>query len=145
MTEHKIERHLVEVVIYPDHAARVESPEFTANRARLVADGHGHCFVCQSTEHLECHHYGCEYSLWNDCDADKLKAFLEKLDIYGYGRLLQHQPIASVDDIRNLVMLCHCHHVAPGTGIHETTLPIWELQALCKAGCDPVPKEGGTS
>lgn len=60
---HIITRHLTEVVITPEHADRTESVEFRHSKARLKADGHFKCYVCGSTEHLQVHHFGCEWSL----------------------------------------------------------------------------------
>lgn len=142
--QHTITRHLTEVVITPEHVQRTESEEFRRNKQRLIEDGHHRCFICGTTEHIQIHHFGCEWSLWPDCDPDKLKAFCEMFDPFGYGRLLRHKPITSPDDLRNLLPLCEAHHVAKGTGVHELTMPIWLIQGLAKAGADPVPQEKGT-
>lgn len=139
MQEHKIERTITEVVYVPAHAKRIESKEFKVAKRRLKSDGHYKCFVGADCEgELEVHHFGCEYSLWNDCDPEKLKEYLELWDIYGYSKLLKHMPITSVDDIRNLMVLCRKHHIEKDTGIHMSTLPVWNIQKLCLAGKDPV-------
>jgi hypothetical protein len=141
VSEHKVQRTITEVVIYPEHAQRTESEEFRKNRERLKEDGHFHCYVCKTVEDLEAHHFGCEWALWDDCDPTKLKEFCEEHDIYGYGKLLKNKPIDSPDDIRNLMMICKKHHTAVETGIHETTFPVWVSQATAKAGIEPVPEK----
>lgn len=141
INEHKTIRHLTEEVITPEHVKRTESEEFRKNKERLKDDGHFKCYICGSTENLQVHHFGCEWSLENDCDFEKLKAFLEEWDPYGYGKLLKNKPITSVDDIRNLLVLCEYHHIHPIDGIHETTFPVWIIQKLAKQGTEPVPEE----
>jgi hypothetical protein len=141
VSSHKIQRTITEVVIYPEHAKRAESEEFRASKERLKSDGHYHCYICGCLDNLEAHHYGCEWALEADCDFDKLKAFCEEFDSYGYGRLLKNKPITSADDIRNMLVLCERHHRAPEDGIHESTFPIWIMQKIAKRGTEPVPEE----
>lgn len=138
---HKQEKTIKEVIIYPDHVERKESEEFRKCKVRLKEDCHFKCWVCGSEEQLEVHHFGCEWALEADVDFDKLKAFLEEFDPYGYGKLLKNKPITSVDDIRNMLVLCERHHRRSEDGIHETTFPIWIIQKLAKQGVEPVPKE----
>jgi hypothetical protein len=138
---HKEERTIKEVVIYPDHVKRKESEEFKKSKERLKEDGHFKCWVCGDTEHLEVHHFGCEWALEEDVDFDKLKELLEEFDPYGYGKLLKNKPLTSVDDIRNMLVLCEKHHRHPEEGIHETTFPIWIIQRLTKQGIEPIPEE----
>lgn len=138
---HKQEKVIKEVVIYPDHVERKESEEFRKSKERLKEDGHHKCWVCESTEQLEVHHFGCEWALANDCDYEKLKVFCEEFDPYGYGKLLKNKPMESPDDIRNMLVLCEKHHRHPEDGIHESTFPIWVIQKLAKAGIEPVPEE----
>lgn len=87
----------------------------------------------------------------NVVDFEKLKEFCEEWDIYGYGRLLRKQPITTVDDIRNQMVLCRDHHVSVdhadgggGTGIHDLTFPSWLIQKLAKDGANPIPQKGET-
>lgn len=149
--EHVIKRTLKEVVIVPDHVNRTESAEFRKTKQRLKEDGHYKCWVCGSTKNLQVHHVGLEWGLDHIGDFDKLKEFLETFDVYGYGRLLKNQPIKSVDDVRNMMVLCQEHHTGvdhenggSGTGIHEITFPIWLIQKLAKEGVDAVPQAGET-
>lgn len=148
MTEaHETIRLLTEVVITPAHVDRTESTEFRHSKYRLHADGHFKCWVCGVTEGLQVHHFGCEWSLQNICDFEKLKAFCEEWDPYGYGKLLRNIPITSTDDVRNMLVLCLQHHIGgtkdgAANGIHEITFPAWIVQKLAKPGEDPVPQDG---
>ena len=126
-----------------------ESPEFRKAKERLKADGHFVCWVCGTTEGLQLHHYGAEWSLAAVTKFDALKEYCETFDAYGYGRLLRNQPITTVDDIRNMMWLCQSHHTGvdhadggSGTGIHEITFPAWVAQKLCDA--DVIPQAGET-
>lgn len=139
--EHKSKRRITEVVIYPEHEPREESRLFRKNKERLIEDGHFECWVCGSTENLQVHHYGCEWSLENVCDFKKLKEFLEEWDPYGYSKTLKKKPIECVDDIRNMMVLCREHHIEVVNGIHQTTFPIWIIQKLAKKGEEPVPDD----
>ena len=149
--EHVIQRSLKEVVITPSHVRRTESEAFRRNKQRLREDGHYCCWVCSTTRNLQVHHFGIEWSLANIADWDRVKAFCEQWDPYGYGRLLHNQAITSPDDIRNLLVLCETHHIGvdsvaggSGTGIHELTFPIWVVQKLSQPGKVPVPQKGQT-
>src|SRR5579875_3061209 len=149
--EHVTTRTLREVVITPDHVRRTESAEFRETKKRLKADGHYQCWVCGTTENLQVHHFGIEWSLANIADWDKVKAFVEEWDPYGYGRLLRNKPMCSADDIRNMLVLCQAHHTGvdhetggSGTGIHEMSFPIWLVQKLARLGANVVPQSGET-
>ena len=137
---HEIKRSLTEVVIDPSHAERTESAEFRRSKKRLKEDGHYHCYICGTTEEIQVHHLA-EYCFATVVDFEKLKAFCEEFDPYGYGKLLKNKPIASIDEVRNCLCLCRSHHIEKGTGVHETTLPIWLIQKLAKTGEDPVPNK----
>lgn len=135
--EHVMTKTITETYIDPDHAERSESSEFRKSKQRLKEDGHYRCYVCGTTEMLQVHHRASEWMFANIVDYDKLKAFCEEWDVYGYGKLLQHRPITSVDDIRNQLVLCRKHHIEKGTGIHEMTFPVFLMQKLAKV--DPIP------
>lgn len=146
---HEQKRTLTEIVITPEHTERTESAEFRHTKERLKTDGHFQCWVCGSTENLQVHHFGAEWSLEGVTDFAKLKEFCEEWDPYGYGRLLRNQPITSADDVRNMLVLCQSHHTGvdhadgnSGTGIHSLSFPVWVIQKLAKDGCDPVPQQG---
>ena len=138
---HETKRSLREDIIVPGHERRTESLEFRASKERLKADGHHRCYVCGSTENIQIHHYGCEWSLAADCDFDTLKAFLLKWDAYGYSNLLLHRPLTSVDDVRNMMALCAEHHIMADTGIHEVSFPVWVIQLIETKRGIAIPEE----
>lgn len=141
---HAMRRNLTEVVITPAHVKRKESKEFRTAKKRLKQDGHYLCWVCGSTNQLQVHHYGGEWSLEADIDMDKLKQFLLDFDVYGYSRLMRNLPLTTVDDVRNMMVLCQEHHTG-GTGdgiangIHNITFPVWISQKIAKDDHFPVP------
>ena len=138
VTAHKQQRTITEVVIYPEHAQRTESPEFRRSVQRLKDDGHYRCYICGSAEKVQVHHFGAEWALSDDVDFDKLKEFCETHDIYGYGKLLKNKPFTSVDDVRNMMAICEHHHIEKETGIHETTFPVWISQKIAKTGIETI-------
>lgn len=132
----KVARHIEkktieEYAIVPKHAVRKESRKFERNRKILIKK-FKRCFICGSRQNLQAHHYGCEWSMWNDCDRKKLKKFLKTFDVYGYSRRTMLRKIKSPDDIRNLVLLCEEHHIEKKHGIHEMTFPLWIMQKIAK-------------
>lgn len=147
-----VEIHTIKVInINPDHGEREESPEFKAAKERLKGDGHYKCWICGTTENLQVHHRGAEFKYRTITDFDKLKEYLEENDTYGYGRLLKHKPITSVDDIRNQKVLCQAHHTGidhedggGAIGVHFMPEGEWLMQKLCLPGCNPVPQKGET-
>lgn len=149
VAEH-VERHtLHEIVITPDHSKRTESPEFRAAKERLLSDGHYECWVCGIKEHLQLHHHGAEWSMESIVDFDKLKAYCEEFDPYGYGKLMRNLPMTTVDDPRNLLWLCQPHHTGvdhtdggSGTGIHELSYPVFLIQKIGRV--EAVPQAGET-
>lgn len=143
--EHKTVRTLIEVTITPEHKERVESALFRESKKRLEKDGYYRCYICDSEEKLQVHHYGGAWAMANALDFDKLKAFLEEWDVYGYGERLKDTPFLDVDDIRNCMVLCQEHHIggtADGSanGIHNITFPAWISQKVVKEGQVIVPK-----
>jgi hypothetical protein len=130
-----------ESVIVPEHVDRKESPLFKSNKTKLRNDGHYKCWVCENTENLEVHHYLCEWSMENACDLDKLKEVAELFDVYGYAKKYSSKPITSVDDIRNLMVLCSYHHKETYTGVHNLTFSTWILQKIGKSGAEIVVDE----
>lgn len=152
---HPITRTIKDFVIDPDHCKREESETFKAAKKRLREDGHYRCYVCGTEENLQCHHFAAEYMFNNVIDFKLLKEFCEEWDIYGYGKILKHKPIDSVDDIRNQMVLCQAHHqninnkdggkgTGGGTGIHNLTFNSWIAQKIALKGANPIPQEGET-
>jgi hypothetical protein len=138
IAEHIEKNTFTESIVDPNHEERTVTKEFRQAREMIKKDGHFLCYICGTTEHLEEHHYGCEKSEANDCDFDKLKAYLLEHDIYGYSRAMIDIPLVTEDDVRNQMMLCKLHHTGKGTGIHGMTHGYWIMQKLCKDGQNPV-------
>lgn len=146
---HEESRKIFESVVTPEHETRTASAEFMKSKEKLKEDGHYQCWVCGSTKNLQVHHYAAEWSLADCVDFNKLKAFCEEWDPYGYGKLLKDTPINSVDDIRNLLVLCQAHHTGvnhenenSGTGIHSLSFSAFIIQKIAKDGDNPIPQEG---
>lgn len=138
-SKHIVKKMISEIMYYPEHDKRHETEEYRKSREELVSK-YG-CYVCGTKEDLEAHHYGCEYSEWNACSADKLKDFLMTFDVYGYSATLKDKPIESVDDIRNLMVLCSRHHRHKRHGIHAMTFPFWIMQYVKKDSFHLIPKK----
>lgn len=143
---HVIKKHIqkrtfTEEVIYPEHEPRADSKGFAEAKNQLYKDGHYKCWICGTTENLECHHYGCEFALEENCDMNSLKEYLITNDIYGYSQQLKEKPIENCNDVRNMMILCTKHHRLPYFGIHNTTYSSWIMQKLCKQGDNPLVDE----
>jgi len=149
ISTHVVKRTISEVVITPDHGDTRDTAEMRKSKKRLREDGHYKCLVCGGTDDLQVHHHGCEYSLEGICDFELLKEYCETHDIYGYGKLMKNIPITSIDDIRNCMVLDQKHHTGvdhatggTGTGIHQMTGPIFNIQMIAKKGYMPIPQDG---
>jgi hypothetical protein len=106
---------------------------------KLKEDGFYFCAACGCKENLQVHHMQ-EFCFENITDFEKLKDFLMRWDTYGYSEKMKDEPITSVDDIRNLIVLCQPHHTGKGTGIHYLPLPLIAAQHNCKV--NPIPQAG---
>lgn len=104
--------------------ARVESMLYKSNKQKLKAEQRS-CYICNSTEDLEVHHFICPYVKRQEVNFEKMKEVSEHIDLYGYAKEMQSIPITSVDDIRNLVLLCQGHHKRRDNGIHNIPLADW--------------------
>lgn len=122
---HEQDERFTERDLIADHAERSESEEFRHNKALLLAT-HPHCWVnsddCDTGGPIEAHHC-VEWSQAPKVDFVRLKATLLCFDPYGYSLRLAAQPIMSIDDIRNLVLLCASHHRGKDRGAHMLTWP----------------------
>ena len=143
---HTITRHLIETINDPSHVKRQDTPEFRAAKKRLKQDGHYHCYICGTTQHLEAHHYGMEKMLESVTDFEALQAFLLEWDVYGYSHLLRNKPLTSLDDLRNILILCREHHCSSdrdgaANGVHNISFPAWISQKLVKRGEETIPQD----
>jgi len=145
VSAHVATRTFTEVMNIPEHGERKgESPLFHSNVARLKLDGHYLCRVCQTNEDLQVHHACCEWSMMNSADYAKLKQECFVFDPYGYSHSAEFrsEPMTSVDDIRNMEVLCRTHHECKFFGKHNTTHPAWVSQIVCANGVVAlVPKD----
>ena len=121
-------------VEYPEHVQRTESAEFAANKRMLVQKLDTPCFSCGSKADREVHHFVTEWALADSADWDKVFRLVHHFDIYGFAAQLGDKPIASPDDIRNLVVLCQKCHRGRGFGIHLVPFPDWIGQVMAKDG-----------
>lgn len=121
-------------VEYPEHAQRTESAEFAANKRTLVTKLDTPCFSCGGKDHREVHHMVIEWAEWANADPAKVLQKCHQIDIYGYAAQLGDKPIASPDDIRNLVVICAKCHRGAGTGIHLVPFPNWISQVVARDG-----------
>lgn len=133
--EHEQTIHVVATVELPPHEARTESSLFKKNK-RLLVEEHGFgCAApaCGSHDKLEVHHIA-EWCGATWYDFDLLKEFLHYIDPYGFSKAYARKPLESVDDIRNLIVLCaRCHRERP-FAIHKVPFPQFVMQAVVKSG-----------
>ena len=140
--EHVETKTITETIITPAHDKR-DASAFRRSVKKLKDDKHYTCFVCGAQERLQVHHIA-EFSLANTVNYDKLKKFLQCFDPYGYSK--SDEPITSIDDVRNLLVLCQEHHnnvnkMGTGTGIHNLTASSWISECVCNNNENPVPQE----
>lgn len=111
-------RHLVDIIHYDDHPARIESAEFIAIR-KAFHDAGAKCFIdngyCEG--HIEIHHGEIEYSTSTEIDWE---------------RVMKDLGFDHVDDVKQMMPCCHKHHMGTGTGKHMITDPAWKLQKYLK-------------
>ena len=137
--EHIQSKTIHEIWVTPEHPQR-NTTAFRKSVNQLKADGHFKC-LCGATENLEVHHIS-EFCFEEDTDFVMLEKILMHFDPYGYSKAMIGQPITSVDDIRNLIVLCKPHHTGKGTGVHEMDFPLWIRQFVSLNGKNPVPQKG---
>ena len=109
---------------------RVESLLFKANKSKVYADKHFQCFICGAKTDLNVHHFICQWANKDRVDFEALKEMCEIFDVYGYGEKMKELPITSIDDIRNLLVLCEGHHKRADHGIHNLTFADFMLQKV---------------
>lgn len=150
VAEHVESINLKVIEIVPGHPQRTATPEFNQSVAILKKDGHNECWLCGSTSNLQVHHFIGEDCQNNLVDMTKAECKALALDPYGYNRTGDGSPFATVDDYRNMMVLCQPHHTGVNpvagnpTGIHNTPFAEWILQGVCKDGDDPIPQAGET-
>jgi len=133
---HEQDERFTERDLIAAHAERAESEEFRHNKALLVAQHPGCWFntdLCERDAPIEAHHV-VEWSMWPKVDPVRLKALLLAFDPYGYSMRLAAQPIVTVDDVRNLILLCERCHRGVGMGAHHLTWPTHWARKARRAG-----------
>ena len=169
MKEREIAAHELTITVrvpewVPGHVERGhDMPDFQHNRQQLLAEGHGYCYGCaiagiHNMTALQCHHFAVEWSEWESTDPHAALYLMRLKDPYGYAATLGNQPVASPNDIRNLLMLCEGCHISrpqdPATivdqpttfisgGIHYTPEPLWYADRLRVHGQVALHRTGG--
>lgn len=144
VASHEQRETLIIDVEYPEHVQRTESPEFARNKTQLVRKLDTPCFCCKSRDAREVHHFVIEWAEWDDADPEKVLDRMHHFDIYGFAAQLGDAPVASPDDIRNLMVICARCHRGAGTGIHRVPFPDWISQVVAKDGDIILKSTGGT-
>lgn len=126
-------RTIEEIIELPAREERIDSAEFVRNKHMLVKRLDVPCWICGSRERREVHHLH-EHAMAPSLDFEKVADTLMAFDPYGYSHHLSGQPVKSMDDIRNLIVLCEEHHRGPGTGAHGATFDLWLAQRAAKDG-----------
>lgn len=117
-------RHLVDIMHYDDHPARVETPEFHHNKEELHAKiKSGEIEACLINNgycegQTEIHHFHVEYS-----ENSAVDWILVQKDV----------KISNPDAMENLFPACHKHHMGTGTGIHMMSYPAYKVQRYLNA------------
>ena len=145
---------LEEFTMYPDHAARKESPEYKKVHDDMVKKRNLPCLACGVTyktlkdpkenpfgaKQLETHHHVIEWSLANAIDPGKFNKRVrpnlahKHSDETLYKKDMTAKQIAAWVDHHpdNLWVLCDIHHRHKWLGIHAITFPIWGPQDMLK-------------
>lgn len=130
---HWQKKTVTEDIYYPEHDHRTASKLYIRNHNLLVHHYKFPCWICGVTEMLETHHWN-EEAEANNLDLKKVHSGLFMLDAYGFTKQMGIEPLTSLDDIRNLVVLCQDHHRHKEKGIHCLTFPIWLAQRAVLPG-----------
>jgi hypothetical protein len=160
---HGGKHNLEEFTIYPDHAARVESPEYKKVHDDLVKKKNLPCLACGVTfktlrdrkrnpfgaKQLETHHHVIEWSLANAIDANKFNQrvrphlAIRHRDNPMYQREMTPVEVEAWVDHSpdNLWVLCDIHHRHKWLGIHAITFPIWGPQDILRPGFEKLAYE----
>jgi hypothetical protein len=120
-----LHRTLDELVEYPHHAKRTESPTYVKTHHHLVYDLDAPCWICgirhSNGGKLETHHYRFEWASQFGLDLEKVA--LDFPDLTDRAKLAEW-----VDGESNMLVLCDAHHRGKHVGIHEISYPAWLLQ-----------------
>lgn len=120
-----LKRELDELVAYPPHEPRSESPTYIKTHHHLIYEMDAPCWICgirRSTGGaMESHHYRFEWASQFGLDIAKVEG--------DFPDLKDRKALAEwVDSEGNMLVLCAAHHRGKYVGIHEITYPAWLLQ-----------------
>jgi hypothetical protein len=120
-----LHRTLDELVAYPPHEPRSESPTYVKTHHHLIYTLDAPCWVCgirhSTGGAMETHHFHFEWAAQNGLDLAKVTA--------DWPKLTDRLKLAEwVDSESNMLVLCAAHHRGKYTGVHEITYPAWLLQ-----------------
>lgn len=140
----EIKYKLEDDVLYPERMERRSTPEYKHNHDQLVHKDGIKCFMCEMMEvesdpahPLETHHIF-EHSEENSMDFEKMQRIFDKgkVDFHGYSAKLKGTPVTSVDDIRNLIVMCKYHHIMKGCSAHRNSFAMFFTQMVAKTGVE---------
>ena len=151
---HEEKKTLTEDVFIPGHDPRETTPLFTRTRLEMLKREGNRCMVC-GREPGECgpiesHHYLGERALANDIDWPVFEAWVRNLHrLLGYAVAWMDQHPGGPADIMDFIddqmvngmPLCKEHHTGSDSGIHMMDFPLFEGQAIAKAGIKYTPGE----
>ncbi|WP_118181314.1 hypothetical protein [Paraburkholderia phosphatilytica] len=123
-------------IFYPDHPPRTESALFRKTKHHLVHVLDTPCYVCDTKEHREVHHWHAEWADAEGIDWDKMRALHPAFDWSTF-----KEPSDFIDSEYNMKILCAKHHRGINHGIHMVPLPMWEMQRIQKADFVFTPDE----
>jgi hypothetical protein len=161
---HSVSRLLHEIVNYPSHVARTNSPAYTKIHEEMVDKKDLPCLACgvrksklndpkanpHGAKQLETHHHIIEWALAHAMDIEK---FNDRIVRHMRSRP-HHDPIYDKDFTEaqmyewvdhhpdNLWVLCDVHHRHTFFGIHEITMPAWGPQDLVRDDFEYIPADG---
>ena len=125
--EHLVKDTWETELYYPDHKQRTESSLYRHNHHHLIVVEKRGCYVCHRRQHLETHHFHCEWAFANAVDWDRMKAIHP-----GFAWDTFHAASDFIDSVYNLLVLCAEHHRHKDRGIHCMPFPLWQAQRFVR-------------
>ncbi len=123
LKEHEVTETLTVDIYYPDHTQRVQSGLFTKTKHELIDVRKTTCWICDTLDQLEVHHFHVEWAMSDAIDWDKMKTLHPNFDWSTF-----KTPTDFVDSEYNMMVLCQKHHRHKDYGIHMIPYPVWVVQ-----------------